>query len=305
MLRNLYLFIILFLPLTASGQSRSQDESAVEHRIETLQRQQGELSRQVQQLRESSQSMETELQAARLEQAATAQALDSLSRTSAALQAKQENDRGQLDRQLQGVNATVANNQAVLDNRTLGGAVAVAVILLVLVVSIYCTVRRLRRGTSSIDEMRRAQEALAAAHAKMQEEAMKLDNKMVELMEKQLSAAPAPGNEAQPDHSLALKVADEIVRIELNLSRMDPAVRGYKQLSKAVQRIKDNFSANGYEIVDMLGKPYVQGMKVVASFVTDENLEPGQQIITKIIKPQINYQQKMIQAAQIEVSQSE
>lgn len=63
--------------------------------------------------------------------------------------------------------------------------------------------------------------------------------------------------------------------------------------------------ANGYEIVDMLGKPYVHGMKAAVTFVTDESLEPGQQIITKIIKPQINFRQEMIQAAEIEVSQSE
>lgn len=68
--------------------------------------------------------------------------------------------------------------------------------------------------------------------------------------------------------------------------------------------MKDNLSANGYEIVDMLGKPYNQGMKVTANFIEDENLEQGQQIITGIIKPQINYKGKMIQAAQITVSQN-
>jgi hypothetical protein len=54
----------------------------------------------------------------------------------------------------------------------------------------------------------------------------------------------------------------------------------------------------------MLGKPYNDGMKVTASFVEDENLEPGKQIITGIIKPQINYNGTMIQAAQITVSQN-
>lgn len=106
------------------------------------------------------------------------------------------------------------------------------------------------------------------------------------------------------DHSLALKVADEIVRIELNLSRMNSSIKGYKQLAKAVQRIKDNFQANGYEIVDMLGKPYNDGMKVIANFVSDENIEQGKQIITGVIKPQINYNGKMIQSAQITVSQN-
>lgn len=109
---------------------------------------------------------------------------------------------------------------------------------------------------------------------------------------------------AQLDHTLALKVADEIVRIETNLSRMDTSVKGYKQLAKAVERIRTNFLANGYEIVEMLGKPYNEGMKVVANFVSDDTLAEGEQKITGIIKPQINYKGKMIQSAQITVSQN-
>ena len=75
-------------------------------------------------------------------------------------------------------------------------------------------------------------------------------------------------------------------------------------MSAALRRIKDNYAANGYELVDMLGKPYKEGMKVIANFVTDESLEEGQQIITSIIKPQINYDGVMIQAAQVTVSQN-
>ena len=68
--------------------------------------------------------------------------------------------------------------------------------------------------------------------------------------------------------------------------------------------MKDNLLANGYEIVDMLGKPYNDGMKVTANFIEDEELEEGQKIITAVIKPQINYKGKMIQAANITVSQN-
>ena len=57
-------------------------------------------------------------------------------------------------------------------------------------------------------------------------------------------------------------------------------------------------------IVEMLGKPYNDGMKVSVNFETDESLKEGEQIITGIIKPQINYKGKMIQTAQITVSQN-
>ena len=68
--------------------------------------------------------------------------------------------------------------------------------------------------------------------------------------------------------------------------------------------MKDNLLASGYEIVDMLGKPYHEGMKVTANFIEDNNLGEGQQIISDIIKPQINHNGQMIQAAQITVSQN-
>ena len=125
-----------------------------------------------------------------------------------------------------------------------------------------------------------------------------IDDKLAELMANQ-SSEPAI-----QDHSLVLKVADELIRIEANLSKMDSSVKGFKQIAKAVERIRTNYEAYGYEIVDMLGKPFDDGMKVVANFVADESLAPGAQIITAISKPQINYNGVMIQSAQVTVSQN-
>ena len=150
---------------------------------------------------------------------------------------------------------------------------------------------------------------LEATRQALQEENIKLDNKLLELLEKQLSAQKikaetSVSRDQEIDHSLALKVADEIVKIQKNLTHMDDATRGKKQLNASVERIRANFEANGYEIVDMLNMPYHEGMKVQANFRTDENLEEGRQIITRIIKPQVNFKQIMIQSAQIEVSQN-
>lgn len=145
---------------------------------------------------------------------------------------------------------------------------------------------------------------IKAAQASLEEESLKLDEKLVEILDKQLAIQNAASAQSEPDHSLALKVADEIVRIETNLSRMDSSVKGYKQLSASVRRIKDNFLANGYEMVDMLGKPYKEGMKAIVTFETDDSLNEGEQIITGIIKPQVNFNGVMIQTAQIIVSQN-
>lgn len=155
--------------------------------------------------------------------------------------------------------------------------------------------------TNLADKITRTREAL-------EEESVKLDNKLIEVLSSKMQGSTAAENPIQsgggePDHSLALKVADEIVRIEKNLNIMDPDIRGLKQLAASVGRIRDNFAAKGYELVEMLNRPYDPGMKVIANFRPDENLKPDEQIITRIIKPQVNFGGVMIQAAQIEVSQ--
>ena len=124
----------------------------------------------------------------------------------------------------------------------------------------------------------------------------------LQLLAQQKTASPISAN-AEPDHSLALKVASEINLIERNINLMDKGTKGLKQLERSVGKLKDNLSANGYEMPELLGKQYHQGMKViVTSSIPDENLEKGSEIITKVLIPQVNFNDKMIQSAQIEVS---
>lgn len=227
--------------------------------------------------------------------------LDSLNNNLQNLVKVQDSVRLSFQNDIQETNSNITTNLVKMDYRTIWGGILL--LCTILGFSGYLYVKR-RKDYRSMSDVRKAQDALQVAQSKMQEDSVKLDNQMLALIDKQMSASSVAVS-AETDHSLALKVADEIVRIELNLSRMDASVKGYKQLSKAVERIKNNFAANGYEIVDMLGKPYIQGIKAAVTFVTDESLEPNVQVISKIIKPQVNYKQEMIQAAQIEVSQAE
>lgn len=115
-----------------------------------------------------------------------------------------------------------------------------------------------------------------------------------------ISSATSPDNE----QNLIKTLADRITFMEMTLYKMDESVRGHKQLTKSIKQMKDNLLANGYEIVDMLGLEYHDGMRITATFVEDENIPEGKQIITGIIKPQINYHGQMIQSAQVTVSQN-
>lgn len=234
--------------------------------------------------------------------------IDSIKAGYSILSRNQRQDKEHLATQISYTKEEIKMNQDLLSNRTNVGSILFAFIIIVIIAIVITFFMKFKKGINSIEEVRKVQSTLDKAQKSLQEESIKLDNKLLEVTERYLSSMGNSrdilSDKTKIDHSLALKVADEIIRIELNLSRMDSSIKGYKQLAKAVQRIKDNFQANGYEIIDMLGKPYVAGMKAAVTFVTDESLEKGQQIISKIIKPQINYQQQMIQAAEIEVSQS-
>ena len=176
-----------------------------------------------------------------------------------------------------------------------------AFIILILSLIIFKLRKKLHSTVASVEETKDAQKGLQESQQQLENGTISLDSKVADLLNAHLSSTIQAN---QQDHSLALKVADEIVRIETNLYRMDPATRGYKQLTRSVQRMKDCFMTKGYEISDLLGKPYNEGMKVVANFTIDESLKEGEAIITGVTKPQIIYNGKMIQAAQITVSQN-
>jgi hypothetical protein len=145
----------------------------------------------------------------------------------------------------------------------------------------------------------------------LEEESLKLDNKLIEVLETQLKVQQEESRN-QPiatiekaDHSLALKVADEIVRMQKNISRMDADIKGLKPLEKGIERIQANFAANGYEMVNLLNSEYDERMNIdVINFVEDDTLESGKKLISKIIKPQINFNGILIQRAQVEISQN-
>ena len=150
--------------------------------------------------------------------------------------------------------------------------------------------------------------SLSAKADKLNEEIVnRLSSEMSEMqtISKQIgSISTATSGGSDTEQKLITTLADRITFMEMTLYKMDSSVRGHKQLSKSIKQMKDNLLANGYELVDMLGKDYHDGMKVTANFIEDENLPEGKQIITGIIKPQINYNGKMIQSAQITVSQN-
>lgn len=232
--------------------------------------------------------------------------IDSLRNEHSIVVANQKADKSELVDRIGKTNAMVEATKNVLSSRTLWGLCGLFILLAAIIVTTIAFVKKLKAGTTSIDDVRKAQDALQAAQSKMQEESIKLDNQLLAIVQKQLDASVSLANKAtgEADHSLVVKLADEIARIETNLSKMDKSVRGYKQLVQAKDRMINNVRANGYEIISLLGKEYNDGMQFQTRFVPDESLPEGKRIITGMIKMQVNYNGKMIQPAEIVVSQN-
>ena len=190
-----------------------------------------------------------------------------------------------------------------LSNATIYGIFGVILALIVSGLIYWILIQRQRSDKIHIIEQ------LSKTKSSIEDSLVKELGKQTVLIESQIKVIEEQKQNIQSlpnleyDHSLAMKVADEITLIERNVKLMDPKTKGIKQLNASIGKLKDNLAANGYDMPELIGKQFQQGMKVrVVSSIPDENLEEGSEIITKIIKPQINYKDKMIQTAQIEVS---
>lgn len=301
------LFVALNLTSTEAVLANDIDKTKrVEESVSDLQQKQVETNKLLLKLTNEQQVVEQELQSLGNEAEKQSAILDSLRNECKRLEAAQYADRKDINGKIVITDNNIRANQTKLQNHTFWGiGIAIAIILLTIVVILWLF-KRIKNGASSIDDVRKAQEALQTAQTKMQEESIKLDNQLLAIVQKQLDASVPSANKTtgEPDHSLVVKLADEIARIETNLSKMDKSVRGYKQLVQAKDRMINNVRANGYEIISLLGQEYNDGMQFPARFVPDESLPEGKRIITGMIKMQVNYNGKMIQPAEIVVSQN-
>lgn len=117
-----------------------------------------------------------------------------------------------------------------------------------------------------------------------------------------LSAAAKETGPPRPNHKLPLSVADEINRMRIRLEKMEEEDIKVKPLTKALERLEEQLNTMGYEIIDLKGKPYVDGMTAKCQFIPVDTLGKDEQVITRVITPQVNYNGKLTQVPELEVS---
>ena len=139
----------------------------------------------------------------------------------------------------------------------------------------------------------------------MRSDVLSLDTKLTILLAASLADATKTGADSptrnEIDHTLPLRIGEEIHRMRKRIAHMPEGTTGLGALNNSLIRLEDEFNAHDYEIVELMGKIYVDGLTVDARFVPTDDLKSGEKIITKVIKPQINYKGVLIKPAQVEV----
>lgn len=291
---------------TVKAEDVSKEIKFLKTEVDSLKNQQERLHDEIKTLSLRNIKAEKQISDMQHENMELSSSVDSLQKECNALVANQKADKSELATSINETNTMIQTTENMLSSRTLWGMCGLMVLLIAIIGIVVAFLKKFRAGTTSIDNVRKTQELLQATQTKMQEESVKLDNQLLAIVQKQLDASTSSASKTtgEPDHSLVVKLADEIARIETNLSKMDKSVKGYKQLVQAKDRMINNVRANGYEIISLLGQEYNDGMQFQARFVPDESLPEGKRIITGMIKMQVNYNGKMIQPAQIVVSQN-
>lgn len=191
---------------------------------------------------------------------------------------------------------------SIINTRTWLAVCGILIAIVLLGIVYYILRKRIISGSSAIEKIKSAQESLESAHRAMQEESVKLDSKLVELLDKQLIQ---PHDNVEEDHKLVLSIATEVARIEQNLAFMDPKTKGVSNLKNRASAIKATLQSKGYDIPTLVGETYHDGDNMRPTMELDEDLPIGTQVIRRVMKPMVLFKGKLIQAAEVVVAYNE
>ncbi|MDI4480979.1 hypothetical protein E6P72_07765 [Moraxella osloensis] len=242
----------------------------------------------------------------------------------AQIETKQSSANNEINKVNQSVTSLSQNTQSTtqqiseqLSNRTIAIGLGLLALLGLLVASFWALRKRQTLSSQGLsNQLQTALNNVKQSEENIVKSDTALADKLLEVVEKlkentqvlnfansqELVQSPQSTVNNEPDHGLALKLADEIHRMRKRIEALPQDTKGLKSLSKSLERLEEELNEQGYELVDYLGSDYTENMSVKARFVPSDDLEDGQSIITKVVSPQVNYQDKMIRMADVEVS---
>lgn len=180
--------------------------------------------------------------------------------------------------------------------------------LLALVLSVVIFIRyrrRVNQSTLDLNNIDSQITSLKNEQHRLEENIIASNDKLISAIEKQAVVVKIEDEIKDQDHSLALAVANELTRIQQNLNFMDPTVKGVSQLKNRAKAIMTTLNSKQYDIPDLLGKVYNEGDNIIATMELNEDMKEGTNRIKRVIKPQVSYKGKLIQAAEVFVEFNE
>ena len=205
-------------------------------------------------------------------------------------------------------NTTVRSEQLnqSMSYRTISLMIGLLILLALMGISYWLLKKRQAENSKDLStQVQQALESVRQSEEKMVQSDTQLADRLLEVVAqlKQSEQITKAGNQQhEPDHSLPLKLADEIHRMRKRLAALPEETKGLKPLSKSLERLEEELQEQGYEIIDYTGLKYTENMSVSARFVPSDDLEEGQSIINKVVTPQVNFKGVLIRMADIEVS---
>lgn len=186
-----------------------------------------------------------------------------------------------------------------INSRTLYWLLATAFLIIIIASIFYILKSKMSDQDDSLLLVKKTQE-------KLENETLQLDTRLIQILEQKLDlAAIQPQKTKDVDHTLPIKLGEEIHRMRKRLNMMEES-QGTKVLAARIESLESKLNESGYEIIDLLGRKYDEGMELGnTQFIPDDSLKDGERIITRVIKPQISFKGEIIHAADVDISQSD
>ena len=128
---------------------------------------------------------------------------------------------------------------------------------------------------------------------------------IIKLLDKQLDKKKdAQENQisSEINHDFPITVLEEIFIMEKRMNIMDKDDKTYKILNRRTSNLKNKLNDMNYETIDYLGTKFNPNLNMKVDFIEDEEMQDGEEIVSRVIKPQINYNKKLIKPAEVIVS---
>lgn len=283
-MRRFSVFIwMLFMPCLAMEnplpEQASQEFKRLDHQVQLQREQLARLQKEQRNLQKQSQDLETKVQAETL---------------------KFKEELGQLANRNDAARSMIGGLESKTSKQFSLFAFALGGLALGAVGMFYLLRRRDERLGSRLTE----------ARAFLDQETVKLDEKLVDLLSNQMrmlnesaiNLDTAQHKSTAIDHSFGLRVGEEIYRMRQRLTTMPVETKGLKPLLKCLERLEEDFTRQGYEVLELLNKPFTDGMVAKTRFIPSDELGIGERIITRVIKPPILYKGVALDLPEIEVS---